>query len=169
MKLFACFSLINESKRSVKKYDESIHVRWSIWLTIDNKNNSIRQSSSISFRFEIHSFSSTRLANNDAHVDSVFESSLAFVEFVLIVSSIVSLIVFSIVFFFVHVETIFFVSSLVSFYALVELICLLFRLCFLLTRLLHLIFFLLISSNLIYSNFQWSSVSSSQLQISFMQ
>ncbi len=77
------------------------------------KNNSLRQSFSISSRFIIVSSSSTKFTNFVASVKSDSESSFVLVESVFVVSSFVS--------FHVHVETVFSVSSLASFDVLVEL------------------------------------------------
>ncbi len=76
------------------------------------RDNSFRQSFSISSRLIIVSSSSTKFTNLVASVKSDSESSFVFVESAFVVSSLVS--------FHVHVETALFVSSFASFDVLVE-------------------------------------------------
>ncbi len=109
------------------------------------KDNSFRQSFSISFRLIIVSSSSTKFTNFVAFVKSDSESLLVLVESVLVVSSFVS--------FHVHVETVLFVSFLASFDVFVELDLLASSIMFSFDSF-NASHFHSISSNFIYSNFQ---------------
>ncbi len=109
------------------------------------KNNSSRQSFSISFRLIIVSSSSTKSTNFVASVKSDSESSFVLVESVFVVSSFVS--------FHVHVEIASFVSSLASFDVFVEFDLLAFSTVSSFDSF-NASHFHSISSNFIYSNFQ---------------
>jgi hypothetical protein len=120
------------------------------------KKNSSRQSFSISSRFIIISSSSTNFKNLVAFSKFAFKFSFELVESVFDVSSFV--------FFHVHVEFAFFVFFLESLDVFIELDLLAFSTMSFFDSS-NAFYFSSISSNFIYSNFQWLSVSHS----SFMQ
>jgi hypothetical protein len=109
------------------------------------KKNSSRQSFSISFRLIIVSSSSTNFKNLVASLKFAFEFFFEIVESVFDVSSLVS--------FHVHVEFAFFVSSLDSFDVLVELDLLASSIMFFFDSS-NAFYLSSTSSNFIYSNFQ---------------
>jgi hypothetical protein len=118
------------------------------------RKNCSRQSFSISSRFIIVSSSSTNFKNLVAFAKSASESSFEFVEFVFDVFSFVS--------FHVHVESALSVSSFESLNVLVEFNLLAFSIMSFFD-LSNAFYLFSTSSNFIYSNFQWSSVSQSSL------